>query len=96
MSKNHTDNSKWQREAIEEPVQNETENTLTKKEFTPYNVKVLAPYLNVRKGPNPSETAVSVIKRGEVRKIIDEKFGFGKLRYGAGWISLNADFVKKL
>lgn len=102
MSKNRPENSKWQRDDVnanEMTIDNgaipstETSERIT---FNQYSVKVLVPYLNVRKGPSRSETAVSVLKRGDVCKIIDEKFGFGKLSFGAGWISLNADLVKKL
>ena len=102
MSKNRPDNSKWQSD-------NENANEMTsdngsapvtetseRKTFVPYSVKVIVPYLNVRKGPNMSEAVKSVLKSGDVCKIIDEKFGFGKLSFGAGWISLNNDFVKKL
>ena len=103
MSKNRPENSKWQREDTETNIMQTSEISETPitenvepKGFDSYSVKVLAPYLNVRKGPNRSETAVSVLKRGDVHKIIDEKFGFGKLSFGAGWISLNADLVKKL
>lgn len=103
MSKNRPENSKWQREDTETNITQSseisetpiTENVETKS-FDSYSVKVLVPYLNVRKGPSRSETAVSILKRGDVRKIIDEKFGFGKLSFGAGWISLNSDLVKKL
>lgn len=102
MSKNRPDNSKWQRDdgnvnemTIDNGVAPATE-TSERKTFDRYSVKVLVPYLNVRKGPNMSEAVKSVLKRGDVCKIIDEKFGFGKLSFGAGWISLNNDFVKKL
>ena len=102
MSKNRPDNSKWQRDdenvnemTIDNGATPATE-TSEHKTFDQYSVKVLVPYLNVRKGPSRSEKAVSVLKRGDVCKIIDEKFGFGKLSFGAGWISLNNDFVKKL
>lgn len=102
MSKNRPDNSKWQRddgnanEMIIDNGEPSAAETPARKVFDQYSVKVLVPYLNVRKGPSRSETAVTVLKRGDVCKIIDEKFGFGKLSFGVGWISLNNDFVKKL
>jgi hypothetical protein len=102
MSKNRSENSKWQRDdenvnemMVDNGVAPATE-TSERKAFDQYSVKVIIPYLNVRKGPNMSEAVKSVLKRGDVCKIIDEKFGFGKLSFGAGWISLNNDFVKKL
>lgn len=102
MSKNRPENSKWQRDdgdanemLIDNGAAPATE-TSERKTFDQYSVKVLVPYLNVRKGPSRSEAVKSVLKRGDVCKIIDEKFGFGKLSFGAGWISLNNDFVNKL
>jgi hypothetical protein len=102
MPKNRSENSKWQRDDgnVNEMT---TDNgaapaaeTFERETFDQYSVMVIVPYLNVRKGPNMSEAVKSVLKCGDVCKIIDEKFGFGKLSFGAGWISLNNDFVKKL
>ena len=59
------------------------------KAFTPYKVKVTANILNVRSGPSTSNKIASQIKKNQVYTIVNEKNGWGKLKSGAGWISLN-------
>ena len=56
--------------------------------FVPYKAKVTASVLNVRKGANTSYKITATVKKGEVYTIVDEKDGWGKLKSGAGWISL--------
>lgn len=53
-----------------------------------YLVRVTANVLNVRAGASTSYPVVTQVKKGQVYTIVDEKDGFGKLRSGAGWISL--------
>lgn len=62
--------------------------------FTTYLVKVTADVLNVRNGPGTRHKIVTQIRQGQVYTIIDESDGWGKLKSGAGWISL--EYVKKL
>lgn len=57
-------------------------------EFKPYTVKITADSLNVRKGPSTGYAIVTTIKKGEVYTIVSESNGWGKLKSGAGWISL--------
>ena len=52
--------------------------------------------LNVRKGPGTNYGVVTVIKPGEVFTIIEEQNGWGKLKSGAGWISLSSSYVSRL
>ena len=54
----------------------------------PYTVKITATSLNVRKGPSTSYPVSTVVKQGQVFTITEEKDGWGKLKSGAGWISL--------
>lgn len=54
-----------------------------------YLVKVTADVLNVRSGPGTNYKINTQIKRNEVYTIVDAKNGWGKLKSGAGWISLN-------
>lgn len=61
-----------------------------------YTVKVLNVQLNVRKGPGTSYAVVGTVKAGEVYTIVESKNGFGRLKSGAGWISLNSKYVKKI
>ena len=62
--------------------------------FQPYVIKVNTGALNIRSGPGLNYNIVKVIYRNEAYTIIEEKNGFGKLKSGIGWISL--DYVKKV
>ena len=53
-----------------------------------YLVKVTAEKLNVRAGAGTSYEVVTQVKKGEVFTIVEESGGWGKLKSGAGWISL--------
>jgi N-acetylmuramoyl-L-alanine amidase CwlA len=55
----------------------------------PYLVKINTAALNVRKGAGASYGVACVVKQNEIYTIVDEKNGFGKLKSGAGWISLD-------
>lgn len=59
-----------------------------------YLVKVTASALNVRKGPSTSYAITTVIHQDEVYTIVGENNGWGKLKSGAGWISLK--YTKKI
>lgn len=59
-----------------------------------YKVKITATELNVRSGASTKYKVVTTVKKGEVYTIVDEKNGWGKLKSGAGWISLN--YTKKI
>lgn len=62
--------------------------------FTPYLVKVTAAALNYRSGPGTNFPVNGTIRDMGTYTIIDEANGWGKLKSGAGWISLN--YVRKL
>lgn len=51
-------------------------------------VRITASVLNVRAGAGIQYKVNTTVKRGEVFTIVEEKNGFGKLKSGAGWISL--------
>lgn len=53
-----------------------------------YLVKITADVLNVRTGPGVKHPVVQTVKENEVFTVIDENSGWGKLKSGAGWISL--------
>ena len=53
-----------------------------------YLVKVTANALNIRKGPGTSYAVVGCIRDKGVYTIVQEQDGWGKLKSGAGWISL--------
>lgn len=65
----------------------------------PYRVKVTASVLNIRKQPTTASTVTGSIKDKGVYTIVEEATGagatkWGKLKSGAGWISL--DYTKKV
>ena len=53
-----------------------------------YSVKVSTHSLNIRKGPGVSYDISGTVKKGDVFTITETKNGWGKLKSGAGWISL--------
>lgn len=71
-----------------------------KADFSPYLVEVTATDLNIRKGPGTNYgktgkfTGKGVFTITEERAGTDSNKGWGKLKSGAGWISL--DYVKRL
>lgn len=73
------------------------------KEFNPYLIKVISPdgFVNIRKTPNWNDSdivgriATSDIKYTIVAETMLNNTKFGKLKSGAGWISLNQKYVKR-
>lgn len=61
---------------------------------TNYRVKITATVLNIRKGPGTNYAVTGQIKDMGVYTIVEESNGWGKLKSGAGWISLA--YTKKL
>lgn len=68
----------------------ETENEKAKKT---YKVKLLDD-LNIRKTPNGTIVKKNGAKKGTVYTIIDTSGSWGKLKSGAGWISVSNKYVK--
>lgn len=70
--------------------------------FTPYCVKVICSSLNIRKTPKwgNSDVVGKIEKDGKKYTIVDETYlgatKFGKLKSGAGWVSLGSGYVKKV
>lgn len=62
--------------------------------FKRYVVRVNASALNVRDLPSKKAKVNTVVYGGDAFTIIEEKDGWGKLKSGAGWISL--DFCSKV
>lgn len=79
--KNFGKDMKWFRSEVEKKLNPAT--------FTSYKVKITADELNVRAGAGTSNKINTTVKKGEVYTIVDEKGTWGKLKSGAGWISLN-------
>lgn len=66
---------------------------------SPYRIRVTASSLNIRKGPGTNTAVAGSIKGKGVYTIVDEDVGpgakkWGKLKSGAGWISL--DYCTKI
>lgn len=73
-----------------------TENKVTSPQntFNPYLIIINTDSLNVRGNPGTQYKINTTVKRGQVFTIVEERNGWGKLKSGAGWISLN--YTKKL
>ena len=56
--------------------------------FKPYLVKVTADVLNIRKGPGTNYAKTGAIRDQGIYTIVEEQSGWGRLKSGAGWISL--------
>lgn len=54
-----------------------------------YLVRVTASVLNIRAGAGTGYKVTGTIRKGGVFTIVEEKNGWGKLKSGAGWISLS-------
>lgn len=67
---------------------------------TGFRVQVIDPALNIRKYPSLTAPVVGVIEGGGVFTITKTEYGgnilWGRLKSGAGWISLGGKYVKKL
>lgn len=50
--------------------------------------EVTAAVLNVRREPDTKSRITAQVRRGQVLIVDEEKDGWGRLRSGAGWISL--------
>ena len=58
-------------------------------------VQIICDELNIRQKANFTSKVVGAVKRGEVYTIVAEENGLGKLKSGAGYISLNSKYVKR-
>lgn len=68
-----------------------TANTTTSEVY-----KITTDSLNVRKGPGTSYDIVTTVKKGEAYTIVEKSSNnWGKLKSGAGWISLSSKYVEK-
>ena len=74
-------------------IKGATTTTTNKTTTTSYQVYVTASKLNVRSGPGLNYKVNTTISKNEVYTIVEEKNGWGKLKSGAGWISL--EYTKK-
>ncbi|MEE1074297.1 MAG: peptidoglycan recognition family protein [Acutalibacteraceae bacterium] len=78
---------------------NKNDSNLSDTPISPYRVKVITDTLNIRKDAGTNNAIVGCITDNGVYTIVAEKSGkgatlWGKLKSGAGWISL--DYTKKI
>ena len=59
-------------------------------------VKVLVDELNVRTGPSTDYRVVGAVHKDEVYTIVKTSGNWGRLKSGAGWISIHSKYVKKV
>ena len=60
-----------------------------------FTVKIICNELNIRQSADFNSKVVGTVKKGEVYTIVEEKNGLGRLKSGAGWISMGASYVRK-
>ena len=92
-------NDEWNKFKLEiinntETSEKKEETVVENKPTKSYKVRVTVDALNYRKGPGTNYKINGVIYDRGVYTIVDEKNGWGKLKSGAGWISLY--YTKKL
>ena len=68
-------------------------NTLTGSNFM---VRIKVDSLNIRKSASFSSTVMGTVKKGQVYTITEVSNGLGRLKSGAGWISMGTDYVEKI
>ncbi|MDE5977110.1 MAG: SH3 domain-containing protein [Turicibacter sp.] len=62
----------------------------------PFLVEIICDELNIREKADFNSKVVGVVTRGEVFTITEECNGLGRLKSGAGYISMHEKYVKKL
>ena len=60
-----------------------------------FTVKIKVDSLNIRKTASFDSPVVGTVKKGEVYTIVEQQNGLGRLKSGAGWISMGASYVRK-
>lgn len=81
----YVDRAKWQ--TLHARITGQ-ETDATQAAGTPYRVRVTVDALNVRKGPGTGYGIAGCIRDHGTYTIVEERSGWGRLRSGAGWISL--------
>ena len=61
-----------------------------------FTVKIISSELNIRKSASFTSEIVGVVKKGEVYTITEVSNGLGRLKSGAGWISMGTDYVQEI
>ena len=61
----------------------------------PFLVEIICDKLSIRHKADFNSVVVGVVNRGEIYTITKEENGLGKLKSGAGYISMNPEYVRK-
>lgn len=61
-----------------------------------FKVRIKCDALNIRKSADFNSAVVGTVEKGEVYTIVEEKNGLGKLKSGAGFISMGSAYVEKI
>lgn len=56
--------------------------------FQEYKAEATIPKLRVREAPNSEAESIDTISQGQSVTIVEEKDGWGKTKYGKGWVNL--------
>ena len=83
----------WMNEVDVEKVS--ADNQISVATDSSFLVEIICDELNIRQKADFNSKIVGTVKRGEVYTIIQEENGLGKLKSGAGYISLNSNYVKR-
>ena len=67
--------------------------SLTGSNFT---IKIICDSLNIRQSDSFESAVVGTVKKGDVFTIVKTSNGLGRLKSGAGWISMGAAYVQKV
>lgn len=68
----------------------------TKPKTENYHVKIACNSLNIRAGAGTNYKIVGTVKKNYIYTIVSTKGSWGKLKSGAGWISISTKYVKHL
>lgn len=61
-----------------------------------FKVKIICNSLNIRQSDSFDAKVVGTVSKNEVYTIVQESNGLGKLKSGAGWISMGSAYVQKV
>lgn len=68
----------------------------TKPKTENYHVKIACNTLNIRAGAGMNYKIVGTVKKNYIYTIVETKGSWGRLKSGAGWISISTKYVKHL
>ena len=77
------------------PVQTNTSNNVNNVSTESFQIKLLED-LNIRKTPNGTIVQINGAKKGVIYTIVEIQGSWGRLKSGAGWISVSDKYVKRV